>query len=32
MILWLKLLGLALLLTAWAPTVIELRRRGHGGE
>ncbi len=32
MILWLKLLGLALLLTAWAPTVIELRQRGHGGE
>ena len=26
MIVWLKLLGLVLLLAAWAPTVIELRR------
>ncbi len=26
MILWLKLLGLALLLVAWGPTLIELRR------
>jgi hypothetical protein len=26
MIVWLKLLGLVLILAAWAPTVIELRR------
>ena len=32
MILWLKLIGLILLLAAWAPTMIEWRRRGRGAQ
>ena len=32
MILWLKLIGLILLLAAWSPTIIEWRRRGRGAQ